>query len=121
MYELRNDSWFDRGTGHVHGLYDEGTDQALLVVTAEQTTPDPNEDASSGGGFVKEDDDEADGAGGFVSGGVENKATIRTIRAKGVEGKILMHSHIQGKDVYQRQQGECSFSRASLSCCSPDC
>ncbi|KAL7410975.1 component of IIS longevity pathway SMK-1-domain-containing protein [Mrakia frigida] len=100
VYELRNDSWFDRGTGHVHGLYDEGTDQALLVVTAEVLMLDPaEEEDGGGGGFVKEDAAEEDGAGG-----VENETTIRTIRSKGVEGKILMHSHIQGKDVYQRQQ-----------------
>jgi len=77
-------------------------------VTAERpSSPDP-EEAEGGGGFVKEDAEEEDGGegGGGGFGGLEDKATIRTIRAKGVEGKILMHSHIQAKDVYQRQQGE---------------
>ncbi|CAD6928722.1 unnamed protein product [Tilletia controversa] len=36
VYELQNDSWFDRGTGYCAGVYDEARDEALLVARREE-------------------------------------------------------------------------------------
>ncbi|KAK0520198.1 Platinum sensitivity protein [Tilletia horrida] len=36
VYELQNDSWFDRGTGYCAGVYDELRDEALLVARKEE-------------------------------------------------------------------------------------
>ncbi|KAE8224253.1 hypothetical protein CF319_g2831 [Tilletia indica] len=36
VYELQNDSWFDRGTGYCAGVYDEHRDEALLVARKEE-------------------------------------------------------------------------------------
>ncbi|KAK0547392.1 Platinum sensitivity protein [Tilletia horrida] len=36
VYELQNDSWFDRGTGYCAGVYDEARDEALLVARKEE-------------------------------------------------------------------------------------
>lgn len=117
VYELRNEAWFDRGTGHVHGLYDEDTDQALLVVTAEPVSLSEQERSKAeevkkqkslldagedGGGFLHPDDDKDAGLGELP--------VIKGIRAKGVEGRVIMHSQVQGKDVYQRQQGQSSVN-----------
>lgn len=100
VYELRNDAWFDRGTGFVHGLYDEGVDQAALAVTAELVSPEERAagDGSDGGGFVKEEDQVAPSV-------VIPPGTVASIRARGIEGKILLWSDIMLKDTYQRQQG----------------
>ena len=49
VYELRDQSWHDRGTGHCKGIYDDAQDLALLVVEAEDQT-DKEE-----GGFLKEE------------------------------------------------------------------
>lgn len=53
MYELRDQAWFDRGTGQCKGVYDRQNDVALLMVEAE----DPG-DGSQG--------EEGDGPGGFL-------------------------------------------------------
>jgi protein phosphatase-4 regulatory subunit 3 len=49
VYELREQSWHDRGTGHCKGIYDDSQDLALLVVEAEDGG-DKEE-----GGFLKEE------------------------------------------------------------------
>lgn len=103
VYELRNEVWNDRGTGNVHGLYVEASDEALLVVTAEPLSPEEQaareeETGELGGGFVVDDD-------ALAGLSPSDRETIAAVRSKGVEGKILMNSHIQGKDVYQKQQG----------------
>jgi hypothetical protein len=123
VYELRNEAWFDRGTGHVHGLYDEDTDQALLVVTAEHVPLAEGERlkeaeekrakmevdvADQGGGFLPPDEEDKDA-------GLGELPVIKGIRSKGVEGRVIMHSLVQAKDVYQRQQGQLCFSCLSSS------
>jgi protein phosphatase-4 regulatory subunit 3 len=55
VYELREQSWYDRGTGFCKGVYDDIRDLALLVVVPEDI-PGPGEEESTGpGGFLKED------------------------------------------------------------------
>ncbi len=36
VYELKNEVWFDHGTGYCAGVYDEEQDQALLLAKAEE-------------------------------------------------------------------------------------
>lgn len=52
MYELRDSSWFDRGTGHCKGVYDEARELALLIVEKEEEG-EKSEDGP--GGFLKDD------------------------------------------------------------------
>jgi protein phosphatase-4 regulatory subunit 3 len=51
VYELRDQSWHDRGTGQCKGLYDDSQDLALLVVEAEDITGDKDGE----GGFLKDE------------------------------------------------------------------
>ena len=56
MYELRDSSWYDRGTGHCKGVYDDTQDLALLIVEAEDLSEGKDEQATEGeGGFLKEE------------------------------------------------------------------
>ena len=56
MYELRDSSWFDRGTGHCKGVYDDTQDLALLIVEAEDMNEGKDEQGNEGeGGFLKEE------------------------------------------------------------------
>ncbi|GHJ88221.1 hypothetical protein NliqN6_4623 [Naganishia liquefaciens] len=67
VYELRGQAWEDRGTGFVEGIYDEASDEALLVVTREETAateqlaqdgqPQPVEEPVEPGGFFREGED----------------------------------------------------------------
>jgi protein phosphatase-4 regulatory subunit 3 len=50
VYELRDQSWHDRGTGQCKGIYDDSQDLALLVVEAEDVGGDKDQ-----GGFLKEE------------------------------------------------------------------
>ena len=105
VYELRAEAWFDRGTGHVHGLYDEQADRALLVVTGEEVynpavddAPGPPQaDGTEGGGFVRE----------------EKEWGTVDVGEGGRKGRCLMMSFIQARDIYQKQQGACLPSRSS--------
>ena len=54
MYELRDSSWFDRGTGYCKGIYDDTQDLALLIVEAEDTGPEKGVEEGEGG-FLKEE------------------------------------------------------------------
>lgn len=97
VYELRAEAWFDRGTGHVHGLYDEEKDRAMLVVTGEEVyNPSIDDERAEkagedgeGGGFLREEKE---------WGSVD-------VGAGGRKGRCLMMSFIQHRDVYQKQQG----------------
>ena len=89
MYELRGQAWEDRGTGFVEGIYDEASDEALLVVTREDTAaaeqteqggqPDPEEEPVGPGGFLREGED-----------------------------PFLLRSRVGKTEQYSRQQGETS-------------
>ena len=52
MYELRDSSWFDRGTGYCKGIYDDTQDLALLIVESEEEGAKFEEGE---GGFLKEE------------------------------------------------------------------
>ncbi|BEJ13212.1 hypothetical protein CspHIS471_0303860 [Cutaneotrichosporon sp. HIS471] len=74
VYELRDQAWFDRGTGHCKGVYDNDNDVALLVVEAEEPQPE---------GRAGE---EAEGPGGFL------------------KDELLLHAQVTKDDQYTRQQ-----------------
>ena len=50
---MRDNSWFDRGTGQCKGVYDDIHDWAMLIVEAE-SDPDRAEEEGEGG-FLKEE------------------------------------------------------------------
>jgi protein phosphatase-4 regulatory subunit 3 len=52
VYELRDASWFDRGTGSCRGFYDSLENIAYVIVEAE--TPPDVAPKTPPGGFVKE-------------------------------------------------------------------
>lgn len=76
VYELRDQAWFDRGTGHCKGVYDDQNDVALLIVEAEE----PQAEGRPG--------EETDGPGGFL------------------KDELLLHAQVTKEDQYTRQQGE---------------
>ncbi|ODN80464.1 hypothetical protein L202_02704 [Cryptococcus amylolentus CBS 6039] len=49
VYELRDASWFDRGTGFCRGVVDDASGEAIIVVEPEEDSPEGEEDA---GGFL---------------------------------------------------------------------
>lgn len=55
MYELRDSSWFDRGTGHCKGVYDDTQDLALIIVEAEDMNEGKEGAIEGEGGFLKEE------------------------------------------------------------------
>ncbi|KAL7420313.1 Platinum sensitivity protein [Cryptotrichosporon argae] len=48
VYELRDQSWFDRGTGHCKGVYDDAHNRAMVIVEPEIE----GEDVDAPGGFL---------------------------------------------------------------------
>lgn len=82
VYELRESSWFDRGTGQCKGVYDDRLDVALLVVEAEETPKAEGEGAEG-------DQDEP---GGFLRDGEG-------------EAQLLLRSRVEKADLYSKQQG----------------
>lgn len=55
MYELRDSSWFDRGTGFCKGVYDDHQDLALIIVESEEAEAKAGEESDGPGGFLKEE------------------------------------------------------------------
>ena len=53
VYELRDNSWYDRGTGHCRGVYDDAQDLAMLIVEAE--IPEKAGEEEGEGGYLKEE------------------------------------------------------------------
>ena len=79
VYELREASWFDRGTGHCKGVYDDSQDLALIIVEAEDV-PSEKVAAEEGG--------PAEGPGGYL------------------KEDLLLSTKVEKDDIYSRQQGE---------------
>lgn len=75
MYELRDQAWFDRGTGHCKGVYDDQNDVALLIVEAEDALDESRQA------------DDPEGPGGFL------------------KDELLLNAQVSKDDVYTRQQG----------------
>lgn len=81
MYELRDSSWYDRGTGYCKGVYDDTRDLALLIVEAEEQPEKGGEGEDGVGG--------SDEPGGFL------------------KEELLLSSRVEKDDIYARQQGRC--------------
>lgn len=77
VYELRDASWFDRGTGHCKGVYDDTQDLALIIVEAEPMSDGKDEEGSA----------PAEGEGGFL------------------KEELLLSTKVEKEDIYARQQG----------------
>jgi len=77
VYELRDASWFDRGTGQCKGVYDDTQDLALIIVEAEDMSE--GKDGEGGGA--------AEGEGGFL------------------KEELLLSTKVEKEDIYARQQG----------------
>ncbi|KAJ9106115.1 hypothetical protein QFC21_001257 [Naganishia friedmannii] len=89
VYELRGQAWEDRGTGFVEGIYDEASDEALLVVTREEShdpTSEPEQGDAPGQG---ENETEPTEPGGFFREG---------------EDPFLLRTRVGKADPYSRQQ-----------------
>ncbi|KAL1409675.1 Platinum sensitivity protein [Vanrija albida] len=74
VYELRDQAWFDRGTGHCKGVYDDQNDVALLIVEAEDALDENRQP------------DDPEGPGGFL------------------KDELLLNAQVSKDDVYTRQQ-----------------
>lgn len=86
VYELRGQAWEDRGTGFVEGIYDEASDEALLVVTREDAMVEPTELSGQ-----TESEEGPQEPGGFLRGG---------------EDPFLLRSRVGKTEQYSRQQGK---------------
>lgn len=81
VYELRDSSWFDRGTGHCKGVYDDTQDLALIIVEAEDMSEGKEGEAAA-----------TEGEGGFL------------------KEELLLSTKVEKEDIYARQQGIFLFS-----------
>jgi protein phosphatase-4 regulatory subunit 3 len=90
VYELRDSSWFDRGTGLCQGAYDDSQDIALIVVEAEELQLE--KPAGEEGGA-------AEGPGGFL------------------KDELLLSAKVEKDDIYARQQGGGNASRVGRRSC----
>lgn len=92
VYELHGQAWEDKGTGFVEGIYDEASDEALLVVTREETRDEENGAAQQEGehGLAENEEGPVE-PGGFLREG---------------EDPFLLRSKVGKTEQYSRQQGE---------------
>lgn len=93
VYELHGQAWEDKGTGFVEGIYDEASDEALLVVTREESRDGENGAAQQEGeqGGLAENEEGPLEPGGFLREG---------------EDPFLLRSKVGKTEQYSRQQGE---------------
>jgi hypothetical protein len=102
VYELRGQAWEDRGTGFVEGIYDEASDEALLVVTREESNDPANGPEQGDVTGQGENENEAAEPGGFFREG---------------EDPFLLRTRVGKADPYSRQQGEYRFHVDSSIAC----
>ncbi|KAJ9098807.1 hypothetical protein QFC19_006284 [Naganishia cerealis] len=91
VYELRGQAWEDRGTGFVEGIYDETSDEALLVVTREESHDDANRPERGEVTGPGDNENEPAEPGGFFREG---------------EDPFLLRTKVGKADPYSRQQDE---------------
>lgn len=95
LYVLQGDAWADKGTGYCAGVYDEGDDEALIVVRKEDTCQSLGqvEDAPR----RTEEGAEAPANQGALRYMVVVSEDLET-------ADYLLRSKVVKEDVYQRQQ-----------------
>ncbi|CDU24430.1 related to PSY2-subunit of protein phosphatase PP4 complex [Sporisorium scitamineum] len=113
VYELKGETWFDRGTGYCAGVYDEAADEALLVARREEkcqflegidvpaeADADPAEPipgAAAG-------EDAATGAQKAQSTQPQPCQFVVVVSENLESEEILLASKVVKEEVYQRQQ-----------------
>lgn len=119
VYELKGETWWDRGTGYCAGVYNEQVDEALLVARMEERcqlldgvtmTPGDNENNNSNttttaaNGTVVHT-----GTGPTPTGNESNAENVQYVVVVSDSldtDDVLLKSRVVREDVYQRQQGE---------------
>ncbi|KAJ1032654.1 hypothetical protein NDA16_000677 [Ustilago loliicola] len=110
VYELKGETWFDRGTGYCAGVYDETVDEALLVARREEKCQflegiDVPAEADV-------DENEPVLANGNGEQGAQKAASTQpqpcqfvVVVSENLESEdILLASKVVKEEVYQRQQ-----------------
>lgn len=111
VYELKGETWFDRGTGYCAGVYDEQHDAALLVARMEEgcrkLTVVPDEMGEDGEGIEEQGILTGDTVGDDQAGaeGKEDREHFMLVVSEdlGTED-LLLKTRVVKEDVYQRQQ-----------------
>jgi protein phosphatase-4 regulatory subunit 3 len=106
VYELKGETWFDRGTGYCAGVYDEQNDAALLVARMEETCRrlalgviDGTDETQPRGEAMKKDDE------AVTTEGKEDRDHYVLVVSEGLDSDdLLLKARVVKDDVYQRQQ-----------------
>lgn len=113
VYELKGETWFDRGTGYCAGVYDEQHDAALLVARMEEgcrkltVVPDGMGDDSDGvedrpSVAVESSTNEETQIG---TEGKEDREHFMLVVSESLGNEeLLLKTRVVKEDVYQRQQ-----------------
>lgn len=114
VYELKGETWFDRGTGYCAGVYDETVDEALLVARREEkcqflegidvpAEADANENEPLLGAAVGEG--AAAAAAQKAQAMQPQSCQFVVVVSENLESEdILLASKVVREEVYQRQQ-----------------
>lgn len=123
VYELQGEIWFDRGTGYCAGVYDEAFDEALLVARMENNCvklkiesegdeagrSEAVAAATAAAAATTAATGSTDGQSAITDG--EDKDYFVLVVSENLETEdMLLNTRVVREDVYQRQQGEYSFS-----------
>nr|CDI52086.1 conserved hypothetical protein [Melanopsichium pennsylvanicum 4] len=108
VYELKGETWFDRGTGYCAGVYDETVDEALLVARREEkcqflegldvpAEQDASENESILGSITGQD--------AATKSSQPQPCQFVVVVSENLESEdILLASKVVKEEVYQRQQ-----------------
>lgn len=106
VYELKGETWFDRGTGYCAGVYDEHNDAALLVARMEETCrrltlgSNGTDEQPLGRPPESTGDDEHMGA----EGREDREHYVLVVSENLDSDDLLLKARVVKEDVYQRQQ-----------------
>ncbi|PWN35791.1 DUF625-domain-containing protein, partial [Meira miltonrushii] len=106
VYELKGETWFDRGTGYCAGVYDEHNDAALLVARMEETCrrltlgSNGSDEQPLGRPPEQAGDDEQVGA----EGREDREHYVLVVSENLDSDDLLLKARVVKDDVYQRQQ-----------------
>ncbi|MCO5598655.1 hypothetical protein L7F22_052752 [Adiantum nelumboides] len=106
VYELKGETWFDRGTGYCAGVYDEHNDAALLVARMEETCrrltlgSNGTDEQPLGRPPEQAGEDEQVGA----EGREDREHYVLVVSENLDSDDLLLKARVVKDDVYQRQQ-----------------
>lgn len=96
VYELKGETWFDRGTGYCAGVYDEQEDAALLVARMEEACQKlllaDDEDQEQAIGLSQEENED------------QRESYVLVVNENLDTDELLLKTKVVRDDVYQRQQ-----------------